>query len=158
MSLFQVAARVAAGINVSQLPPSEIDRVKDQIDWSVVWVKPSLTEEMGEINRISLEENLPVQSIVDAFNSGKLVLLSSDIWDNLDNYTDVSSVSEAIQYSDEFVRDWKRIIQGFESGSEMPAPIVLRLQSGVHTLVAGNTRLMLAEAFRIQPQIWLVLL
>jgi len=158
MGLFQIASRVAANINISELSPIEIDKIKNEINWDVVWVKPSLTEEMGEVNRVSLEENLPVQSIIDAFNSGKLVLLNSTIWDNLDNYTDVSSVAEAIQYSDEFVRDWKRIIKGFESGSQMPAPIVLKMPSGVYTLVAGNTRLMLAEAFKIQPQIWLVLL
>lgn len=156
VDVYAMAVRVAAQVNIQDMTPTELDDIKDQIEWNVIWVKPSLKEEADEIKRVALEENLSEEEIVDAFKRGKLSTLSSDAWRDLDNHTRATSVTEAAKYSDEFIRDWKRIIQGFESGSQMPAPIVLRMPSGVLTLIAGNTRLMLAQAFGIDPLVWLV--
>jgi hypothetical protein len=52
-------------------------------------------------------------------------------------------------------RDFDRIIQGFQRGNKMPAPIVLT-QNNQPYLVAGNTRLMVARALKIQPKIFLI--
>lgn len=128
-------------------------------DWfkpSMTWTKPSFESESGEFLRVAQEEGISYDSLKRSFAHGYLKSLNRREWellDNTDSYN-ISSIDEAIQYSEEYARDWKRIKQAFDIGGSLPAPIVLEFNDGKITLVAGNTRLMFAKALHVKPVVF----
>jgi hypothetical protein len=120
------------------------------------WIKPSLNDEYEEMERTSEHLGIPLEDLVDAFNKGKLVTLTDDIWDNLDNYTEVNSMDDIESIlTGENQRDYKRIVMGFENNESIPAPIVMK-QGDYYYLVGGNTRLMLSKVLGIRPKIYVL--
>jgi hypothetical protein len=120
----------------------------------VSWHKPSLEEERGEIERQSQELNMDAQNLAKIFQSGHLVPLNDDTWNRMEN---TESSSPDIKLKDVLSwthRDVNSIHNIFEKGGSLPAPMVL-IHNGTPICVAGNTRLSLARALGVRPQVWM---
>lgn len=50
-------------------------------------------------------------------------------------------------------RDWESVKTALEGGVPLDAPIIMKRGDQTH-LVSGNTRLMVARAMGIRPQVW----
>lgn len=120
-----------------------------------VWIMPALADEIEELERTAEEENLPLDLLLDAFKKAKLVLLDYDKWSTMINSdtNDPMTLDDARQHANDYGRDIERVIKGFKTGSDIPAPIILVLPNGLLYGVAGNTRLMVSRAFNVQPKV-----
>jgi hypothetical protein len=109
--------------------------------------------EMDELGRTSQEFNVPLEDLRYAFEAGKEVILSDDIWSKLENTDsyEIKNLEQAIKLADKYKKDWKSIITAIKEEQQLPLPMVLNWADGKYYLVAGNTRLMIYKALNLQP-------
>jgi hypothetical protein len=123
------------------------------------WIIPEVEEEKEEIERTAIALDLDFDDLYSDTENGKLTVLTDDIWEKLDN-TDswnIESLQQAKELAEEYEKNIDAIIEGFISENiSMPAPIVLKYSEEDYYLIAGNTRLMVAKAFKVRPKVWLV--
>lgn len=120
----------------------------------IQWIKPSIKEEMGEIERTAEAFDLPVRKLASDIGKTGLAILTDAIWSRLEN-TDswsTTTMTHVNRLAKKYGRDVSRIVTGFEEGKAMPAPIILIVDKEPPYLVGGNTRLMVARAMKIRPQ------
>ena len=125
---------------------------------TVSWYKPPISEEYEEMERTSEDLGIDLHEIEDGYENGSLIDLTDDIWEKMEN-TDswnIRDLQHAKEYAEEYDKDIESIIEGFESGNRLPAPIVLIKSDGVPYLIAGNTRLMVARALKVIPKVVMV--
>ena len=131
-----------------------------------VFTFPDLEVEIGELWRMAqlfdTEDNKNgfVKAFKEKAKESSLVPLTDDLWSTLEN-TDSSDIAvgdwEAVKHHaedghPEHPRDWQAIREKMASGVSLDAPIVLSMK-GVNHLVSGNTRLMVARAIGIMPEV-----
>jgi predicted glycosyl hydrolase (DUF1957 family) len=124
---------------------------------SANWVVPNIQQEMDELQRTASTLNVDQNQLLQATKNAKLISLDEKTWrvmKNTDSYR-TWSMKRVNYLAKQYGRDVDRIVQGFQRGDNMPAPIVL-MQGNQPYLVAGNTRLMVARALKIQPKIFLI--
>lgn len=134
---------------------------------STSFIKTTFNTERGEFDRVA--KDFSGESAV-AFSENKKALerfysksnlteLTDIIWKNLEN-TDsyaihnLDDIKKAIMgnFASSGSRDVESVIKEFLSGS-VRAPIILCYNSNKnYTLVAGNTRLMVARMLRVKPK------
>ena len=128
---------------------------------------PSFEHEEGEIERVQQHFQIKMEDFVKKFlekaRAGKLVRLSDEVWDmveNTDSHSDnilrgdwdtVATCSAA----NEVPRDWESKKKALQSGIPIDAPIIARQGDTLH-LVSGNTRLMVARALGVRPDVLIV--
>ena len=130
----------------------------EQHEHTVSWYKPPISEEYEEMERTSEDLGIDFHEIENGYENGSLVDLTDDIWEKMEN-TDswnIRDLQHAKEYAEEYDKDIESIIEGFESGNRLPAPIVLIKSDGVPYLIAGNTRLMVARALKVIPKVVMV--
>jgi curved DNA-binding protein CbpA len=128
------------------------------------FVKPSISSEVGEIQRVAEEfgvknKNSFIFQFIEIAESSPLVTLDDDMWSKLEN-TDSWDVTpgswdDVAGYADQVGRNWEYLKQIMEDGQELDAPIIAKMGEAYH-LVSGNTRLMVARAKGITPQVLIV--
>jgi len=119
------------------------------------WVKPELSDEIGELERVSSEEGLNLELLKSSFASADPVALTEEDWyrlENTDSY-DVKSLTQANGLANINDRDISSILKGLKSDSPMKMPVILERSDGSITLVGGNTRLMASRASGITPTV-----
>ena len=132
------------------------------------WNKPSLQEELGELERTAEAIGVSEEELVNAFKKGMLQTLTKETWAkmiNADSKDPSWTLDEARDYLKNRVapdgtpepRDIDAIVEAIEAGS-MDAPIVLFRDEWPPYLVAGNTRLLAARGMGIEPKIFAVYL
>jgi hypothetical protein len=141
----------------------------------IIWVKQPFLKEKGEFIRVAKDFTPHVsphrvydqavrnniKALMDFYGEANVVPLTSMIWRRLEN-TDSwktktpGDVMKAIERNkmSSGMRDVSVIIDEFNSGM-VRAPVVMQHTNG-YTLVAGNTRLMVARASEIIPKVVLV--
>lgn len=130
------------------------------------WIKAPLQKEGGEIERVmdtfynKKIHELPEaykNNILDNYEQTQPQVLSEELWSILENSEsfqvmkgDYSIIESEIGEK----RDWKELLRSFKGGNEMEMPVIayLPLENKYH-LVSGNTRLCIARAEGITPQI-----
>ncbi len=120
---------------------------------------PDIEAEHGEFDRVAK---------TFGFDSGTLEFLAGeegrmiDMGDELVLVLENSDVSK-VKYGDwdtvgnlarEYGRDWVDIKEKMERGTTLDAPIIMKYDDVYH-LISGNTRLMVARALGIVPQVLL---
>jgi hypothetical protein len=131
------------------------------------FIFPSFEHEEGEIERVQeyfqVKTDNFVQKFLDRARTGKLVRLSDDVWNMVEN---TDSHSENIMRGDwdavaecsnanENKRDWQSLRSKMQSGTPVDAAVIARRGNILH-LVSGNTRLMVARAMGIRPEVLIV--
>jgi hypothetical protein len=119
------------------------------------WQKPSLEEEMGELERHAEESEIDLNSLVEAFKQAELQELSDEDWENMENCDsrDTTWTSEQIHEHLEGKRDFKKIEDGLSNGATIPAPVVLYREGHKPNLLAGNSRLLGCRALGLRPTV-----
>ncbi|KKW13002.1 MAG: hypothetical protein UY48_C0006G0055 [Candidatus Gottesmanbacteria bacterium GW2011_GWB1_49_7] len=117
------------------------------------WVKPSISEEIEELERTAEEEGIALEVLLQACETAKLVTLTDDVWSQLDNSWswETETIELAIEYADEIGRDTTRILRGV--GGTLPAPMVLFREGHNPYLIGGNTRLSVFRALNATPKV-----
>jgi len=133
-----------------------------------MFVIPSFeSDEMGEIERVKqyfgIKADNFIQKFVERTKQGKLEKLVDEVWDTVENTDSHSdnilrgdwSAVQHIAEQQEKKRDWQDIRNKMQNGRELDAPIIARRGDALH-LVTGNTRLCVARAMGIRPDVIIV--
>jgi hypothetical protein len=125
---------------------------------AVKWVTPTWSDEKDEFERYKNVFSENEWKNIFEHSSRQTQPLEDLVWrqlKNTDSY-EVSSLEEAKKLAKRYGKDIDSIVSAFKSGSELPAPIVVRWEDGTYELIAGNTRLMVARATHTTPQVVLL--
>jgi hypothetical protein len=123
------------------------------------WTKPDIAEEREEIERTANVLNVDLNQLMKAVQSAQLVPLDDVTWSkmkNTDSWHNIvpGNIETVKTHAAKYGRDWLRLVQAFERGSPLPAPIVV-IHEGNPYLIGGNTRLMVARALGARPSVLL---
>lgn len=120
----------------------------------VNWHRPLLKHEAGELKRVSQDHGIDHGTLKTAFKNGTQMPLPNHVWKKLQN-TDsfhTTTPQKAHALAKQYGRDSHSIGKVMKHGGNMPAPVVMK-HKGQYHLVGGNTRLMMARAHGVQPQV-----
>ncbi len=135
---------------------SELSGVESRIKSLFLdWEKPTLEQEMGEIERTAEELGVPEEALLEAFNRAVLEDLNDHDWSIMVNCDsrDATWKLEEVRTHLEGQRDFSQIEEGFKNNHKIPAPIVLFRFGHPPYLIGGNSRLLGCRALHIQPKI-----
>jgi hypothetical protein len=110
-----------------------------------------IKSENEEIERTAEDLGLPYDTVYNSFVNGNEVTLTDEMWSRLENTDsyDINSEEEAI----ELARHYGKDIQSILSAEKTPPALILQYSPNKYYLVGGNTRLMVARAKGINPQV-----
>lgn len=120
---------------------------------------PDIYSEYGEFDRVGKEFGFDGSVLMHlAKENGKMNALNDEMWSRLEN-TDSCDIEEGDwetveSKSKEASRDFLVSKNKIEDGELLDAPIIVKIGGTLH-LVSGNTRLMVAKALGIKPQVYL---
>lgn len=127
------------------------------------WQMPQLENELGEIFRTAgrftddpKERTSIALRIFTALSKGKLEDLPESMWQALEN-TDSFNIQKgdfdvARKIAEENDRDFDFYLNRILSGEPVSAPTIILYRGIAHT-IGGNTRLMTARVFGVQPKV-----
>ena len=123
----------------------------------VQFKKPNIRSESGEFSRVADEfgyDDFVLMYLAE--QEGKTLNLNEEIWSRLEN-TDSYDIEEGdwqtvARHAGSVSRDYLDLKQKLSEGVELETPIVMKVGERLH-LVSGNTRLMVARAFGLKPQV-----
>ena len=132
------------------VPNTDKAKVRLESKSPLLWI-PILQAENEEIERTADELGLPYDVVYNSFVSGKEVILTDEMWSRLENTDsyDINSEEEAI----ELARHYGKDIQSILAAEKTPPALILQYSPNKYYLVGGNTRLMVARAKGINPQV-----
>jgi len=113
--------------------------------------EPIIKAENEEIERTAEDLGLPYDVVYNSFVNGDEVTLTDEMWSRLENTDsyDINSEEEAI----ELARHYGKDIQSILGAEKTPPALILQYSPNKYYLVGGNTRLMVARAKGINPQV-----
>lgn len=114
-----------------------------------------ITQNRDKIEKAAAFFNLPILDMEDIFLSGKEVILSDDIWKNLENSKSyrIKTLDDAIKNSLKAGIDPKPYIESIKKGEDLPLPLVLCYGIDKYYLVGGEVILSLYRALGSIPTI-----
>ena len=132
------------------VPNTDKAKVRLESKSPLLWI-PILQAENEEIERTADELGLPYDVVYNSFASGKEVTLTDEMWSRLENTDsyDINSEEEAIELAQYYGKD----IQSILAAEKTPPALILQYSPNKYYLVDGNTRLMVARAKGINPQV-----
>ena len=132
------------------VPNTDKAKVRLESKSPLSWI-PIIQDENEEIERTADDLGLPYDVVYNSFASGKEVTLTDEMWSRLENTDsyDINSEEEAI----ELARHYGKDIQSILSAEKTPPALILQYSPNKYYLVGGNTRLMVARAKGINPQV-----
>jgi predicted nucleotidyltransferase len=109
----------------------------------------------GKIEKAAGVFNLPIPDMEYAFNAGGEVVLSDDIWSNLENSKSykMKTLDDAIQHALKLGINPKPYIDQIKAGKDMPLPLVLCYGQDKYYLVGGEVVLSLYRALGSIPTV-----
>jgi hypothetical protein len=109
---------------------------------------------MPKIEKTSETFNIPIPDIQYAFETGNEVVLSDEMWENLQNSKSykMKTLDDAIQHSLKLGIDPKPYIDAIKSGDDIPLPLVLNYNQG-YWLVGGEVILSIYRALGSIPTV-----
>ena len=108
---------------------------------------------MNKIEKTSMVFNVPIPDIQYAFETGKEVVLSDEMWKDLENSKsyNIKSLDDAIQHALKLGIDPKPYIDYIKQGKEIPLPLILNYGPGKNYLIGGEVILSLYRALGSIP-------
>ena len=131
------------------------------------FVAPSFEGEKGEVERVQTHFGIADTNFAETFlekaRGGTLQALSDKLWDMLEN---TESCPKNLEKGDwnavaEYAsvhkppRDWQDLKRKMQSNVPVDAPVIAKRGDVLH-LVSGNTRLLVARALGIRPNVLIV--
>jgi len=112
-------------------------------------------ENRSKIEKAAYFFNLPISDMEYAFNAGKEVVLSDDMWSKLENSKSykMKTLDDAIQHALKLGINPKPYIDFIKGGKEMPLPLVLCYAQDKYYLVGGEIVLSLYRALGSIPTV-----
>jgi hypothetical protein len=136
------------------------------------WIRPDFHNERGELERVVRDfltkDPTPqnIAEVIEVLNRAQVIQLSDVDWELLENTDSFHNISagqieearrKCERYNEELEeenkRDFEAILNGFRQGNKMECPLILQNSDGKLHLVSGNTRLMIARALGIRPEV-----
>lgn len=130
------------------------------------WIKSPLDKENGELLRAAetfydkdfLRENHQAffGVILENYKNTESQGLSDEIWSQLQNSDSWPIQTNDYKKIETLIgdkRNWKGLKLAFEQQAPMEMPIIAHLPDGTYHLLSGNTRLCLAKASAIRPEV-----
>jgi len=116
-----------------------------------------ILQNRDKIEKAAYFFNLPIDDMERSFNVGREIVLTDDIWKNLENSKSykIKTLDEAIQYSLKKGIDPKPYIDFFREGKDLPLPLVLCYSQNKYYLVGGDIVLSLYRALGSIPSVLL---
>ena len=132
--------------SLDESPPIEFEQ-DDYQDYTL--------QNRHKIEKAAYFFNLPVSDMEYAFNAGREVVLSDDIWSKLENSKSykIKTLDEAIQHALKLGIDPKPYIDFIKEGKEMPLPLILCYSQDKYYLVGGEVVLSLYKALGSIPTV-----
>jgi hypothetical protein len=132
------------------VPNTDKAKVRLESKSPLLWI-PILQAENEEIERTADELGLPYDTVYNSLVNGDEVTLTDEMWSRLENTDsyDINSEEEAI----ELARHYGKDIQSILAAEKTPPALILQYSPNKYYLVGGNTRLMVARAKGINPQV-----
>jgi hypothetical protein len=130
--------------NLTESPPIEFER--DQYEEYVL-------QNRSKIEKAAAIFNIPIPDMEYAFNAGKEIALSDDIWSKLQNSKSykIKSLDDAIQAALKAGIDPKPYIEFIKNGKELPLPLILCYGQDQYYLVGGDIVLSLYKGLGSIP-------
>ena len=112
-------------------------------------------ENRPKIEKAAYAFNIPIDDMEYAFNGGKEVVLSDDMWSKLENSKSykIKTLDDAIQHALKLGINPKPYIDFIKAGKDMPLPLVLCYGQDKYYLVGGEVVLSLYRALGSIPTI-----
>ena len=131
---------------LQESPPLEFEQ-DDYQDYTL--------QNRNKIEKAAYFFNLPISDMEYAFNAGKEVVLSDDMWSKLDNSKSykMKTLDDAIQHALKLGINPKPYIDFIKGGKEMPLPLVLCYAQDKYYLVGGEIVLSLYRALGSIPTV-----
>lgn len=121
----------------------------------VSWQMPNILEERGEITRQAQELRMDWRQLMNPIRQSRLTFLDDNTWANMHNTESTDPNLSLQQLLSWDHRDVSRILQAFQTGGSLPAPIVLVHENNIICL-AGNTRLSVCKVLGVRPKVLMV--
>lgn len=139
---------VLPGETLKETPPIEFNQHEYQ-DY--------ILQNRDKIEKAAYFFNIPVGDMEHSFNGSREVVLSDDIWKDLENSKsyNIKTLDEAIQFSLKKGIDPKPYIDFIKEGKEMPFPLILCYSQDKYYLVGGDVILSLYRALGAIPTVLL---
>jgi hypothetical protein len=146
---YKIVAKQNSHPNVQKILALINNEIKEAIN-PLGW-EPIIKAENEEIERTADELGLPYDVVYNSFVNGDEVTLTDEMWSRLENTDsyDINSEEEAI----ELARYYGKDIQSILAAEKTPPALILQYSPNKYYLVGGNTRLMVARAKGINPQV-----
>lgn len=119
------------------------------------WIKSTFESEGGEFMRTAEEQGVDVEVLRDLYEKAELEELNEEDWNRMEN-SDSKYSTWTLEEAKEHLRgkrDFDAIIEGFEKGEKIPAPIVWFREGMNPYLIAGNSRLLACRGLEVFPKI-----
>jgi cytidyltransferase-like protein len=131
---------------LQESPPLEFEQ-DDYQDYTL--------QNRNKIEKAAYFFNLPISDMEYAFNAGKEVVLSDDMWSKLENSKSykMKTLDDAIQHALKLGINPKPYIDFIKGGKEMPLPLVLCYAQDKYYLVGGEIVLSLYRALGSIPTV-----
>jgi ParB-like chromosome segregation protein Spo0J len=120
---------------------------------------PDIEKEDGEFGRVAETFGLEPSLLMREARKGEMIRLTEELLSQLENADantfqagDWKAVHNYSNPDGVYKRDWETLKNKIEEGVVLDAPIVMKFCDRYH-LVAGNTRLMIARAKGIEPNV-----
>jgi len=139
--------------------PKETETIKESppIEFEQDEYQDYILQNRDKIEKAAQFFNLPIPDMEHAMNAGREVVLSDDIWKELENSKSykIKTLDEAIQYSLKRGIEPKPYIDFIKEGKELPLPLVLCYSQDKYYLIGGDVILSLYRALGSIPTVLL---
>ena len=135
------------------------DAVGEKMAGKDAWRPAKWEDEEGEFERVAADEGVPLKALKQAFKNHAVEELTDDQWAGLENTDswETDSFDKVHKLAVEYDKNLNYVIHQFGSPKQkVEMSIVLKRKDGSTTLVAGNTRLMMARALGVRPKVMVV--
>lgn len=153
MDLGKYLANIILEIDNDEQPIHESPPVDDMNDDYYDYVQ----QNRNKIEKVAAAFNFPIQDMEFAFQGGQEIVLTDDIWKELQNSKSYSmkSLDDAIAHSLKIGINPKPYIEQIKKKEDLPLPMVLRYSQNKYYLVGGEIILSIFRALGSIPTVLL---